>query len=171
MAAGSTQFAIPSVERPVPPGRRRHGQRGGALLEFVIVLPVLVMVVFGVWEFGRIFDAWLVATNAAREGARYAVEWRSADGPFTTYVQGKVMDYVLSGYGSRVNTAGGGVRIYPDTDITVTPSASGSGAVTVAVTAHVDIWAPGPYGGGSFGWSFFGPGGTFDVHAWTTMYK
>ncbi len=169
MAAWSEQASAPGHEVPAALAGRFHCQRGAALLEFVIVFPVLLMLVFGVWEFGRIFDAWQVSTNAAREGARYAVEWNSTkDGPLIPYVKGKVMAYVDSGYGSRVNAAGGDVQIDPATDITVT---SESGVVTVAVTAHVAIWAPGPYGGGPFGWSFFGPGGTFDVRAWTTMYK
>ncbi len=154
MAPQSSRATIASSERPIQQGT----QRGAALLEFVIVFPVLVMLLFGTWEFGRIFDAWLVSTNAAREGARYGVEWNATkDGPLIPFVQGKVLDYVNSGYGARVNTPGGDVRIDP-ADITVTP---GSGQVTVAVTAHVDIWAPAvaPLMGGS----------TFSVGAWTTM--
>lgn len=45
-------------------------ERGQALVEFALVVPVLVLILFGVVETGRMFNAWLVAANAAREGAR-----------------------------------------------------------------------------------------------------
>lgn len=49
--------------------RRRQGQ---TLAEFAITLPTLLILVFGVIEFGRIFQAWVTLQNAARTGARYA---------------------------------------------------------------------------------------------------
>ncbi len=52
--------------------RRRHGpgERGTALVEFALVLPLLAVLVFGIIDFGRIFQSWVTLTNAAREGAR-----------------------------------------------------------------------------------------------------
>lgn len=153
------------------PGIRwRHGQRGVALLEFVIVFPLLVTLVFSIWEAGRIFDAWLISTNAAREGARYAVEWNPALATSTCtdekcYVQNKVMAYLNSGYGARLSPTGGDVTIKAS-DISVTTTTTGSGPVTVAVTAHVEVFAPTPFSAG-----FLGPDGKFAVHAWTTMYQ
>lgn len=47
--------------------RRRRGQ---ALVELALVLPVLLLILFGIVEFGRIFHAYLVIANAARVGAR-----------------------------------------------------------------------------------------------------
>lgn len=47
--------------------------RGQSIIEFAIVLPVLLLVLFGITEFGR---AWMTAnilTTAAREGCRLAV--------------------------------------------------------------------------------------------------
>jgi hypothetical protein len=49
--------------------RRRKGQ---TLAEFAITLPILLILTFGVIEFGRIFQAWVTLQNAARAGARYA---------------------------------------------------------------------------------------------------
>lgn len=43
------------------------------LVEFAIVLPVLLLLLFGIFEFARIFHAWLTVTNSARYGVRYAV--------------------------------------------------------------------------------------------------
>jgi Flp pilus assembly protein TadG len=47
-------------------------QRGQTAVEFVLVLPLLLVLVFLVFEVGRLFGSWLLITNAAREGARYA---------------------------------------------------------------------------------------------------
>lgn len=44
--------------------------RGVALIEFALILPLLLMLVFGIIEFGRAYNARLVVTHAAREGVR-----------------------------------------------------------------------------------------------------
>ena len=46
-------------------------QRGQALVEFALALPLLLLLVFGVLEFGRAFKIKIVLTNAAREGTHY----------------------------------------------------------------------------------------------------
>jgi Flp pilus assembly protein TadG len=43
---------------------------GQALVETAIVLPVVVLMLFGILDAGRIFYTWNVVTNSAREGAR-----------------------------------------------------------------------------------------------------
>src|SRR5512134_641859 len=48
-------------------------QRGAALLETAITLPIILFVCVGIFEFGRAYQTWQVLTNAAREGARVAV--------------------------------------------------------------------------------------------------
>ena len=53
--------------------RRLGGERGTALLEMALTLPLLLLVAVGIFEFGRAFQTWEVLTNAAREGARLAV--------------------------------------------------------------------------------------------------
>ena len=45
-------------------------QRGQTLVELALVLPVIILILFGILEFGRIFHSYIVITNAAREGAR-----------------------------------------------------------------------------------------------------
>jgi Flp pilus assembly protein TadG len=52
---------------------RRRGRRGQALVEFALILPLLMLVLFGIVEFGRAWNAKQVLTDAAREGARLAV--------------------------------------------------------------------------------------------------
>src|SRR5690606_17088398 len=46
---------------------------GQALAEFALVLPILLLLIAGIIEFGRAFHIQQVVTDAAREGARAAV--------------------------------------------------------------------------------------------------
>lgn len=47
-------------------------KKGQALVETALTLPLLLLILMGIVEFGRIFNAYLIVTNASREGARYA---------------------------------------------------------------------------------------------------
>lgn len=53
--------------------RRAGPRRGQTLVEFALTLPILLLLMFGVIEFGRIFQAWVTLQNAARTAIRYAV--------------------------------------------------------------------------------------------------
>lgn len=46
---------------------------GQGLTEFAIVVPMLIVILVGIFEFGRAWHVRQVVTNAAREGARTAV--------------------------------------------------------------------------------------------------
>lgn len=98
--------------------------RGNSVVEFALVLPILLLVVFGITEFGR---AWLTVnalTTAAREGARLAVVTAPDVGAVTARVQ-------------QVCTAS---KIEP-TSINVTGPLFGdpSRAVTVEVTTNFTV--------------------------------
>jgi hypothetical protein len=49
----------------------RPGERGQELVEFALLLPLLLLIAFGVLDLGRAFHASITIANAAREGARY----------------------------------------------------------------------------------------------------
>jgi len=51
----------------------RNRQRGAAAVELAIILPCLVVLVFGMIEFGIMFYDKAVLTNASREGARAGI--------------------------------------------------------------------------------------------------
>ena len=57
----------------IPRKRRRTRQLGQSLAEFAIVVPIFLIVVFGVVDFSLGLRAWLTITNASREGARVLV--------------------------------------------------------------------------------------------------
>ena len=55
------------------------GERGAAVVELALVLPLLLFVLFGVIDFGRMLNAQLTLTEAAREGARAAALGQDAN--------------------------------------------------------------------------------------------
>ena len=50
-----------------------HDERGQALAEFAIVLPLILFFIAAILEFGRAWNIKQAVTDAAREGARYTV--------------------------------------------------------------------------------------------------
>lgn len=62
-----------------PPTRGRKGERGQSLVEFVLVLPLFLVLVLAAIDFGWALRSYIVATNSAREGARIGVFGESED--------------------------------------------------------------------------------------------
>jgi Flp pilus assembly protein TadG len=52
--------------------RRFAGQRGTALVELALVLPLLMLLLLGMIDFGKAFNSWIDETHLANEGARLA---------------------------------------------------------------------------------------------------
>ena len=48
-------------------------EKGQAMVEFTLILPVLLMIIMGIVEFGRAYSAYLTIQNAAREGVRLGI--------------------------------------------------------------------------------------------------
>lgn len=64
--------------------RRRHtllDDRGVALVEFALVAPLLMLLLFGMVDFGRAFNYWIDETHLANTGARWAVVDRNPGSP------------------------------------------------------------------------------------------
>lgn len=53
--------------------RRLRSERGAELIETALTLPLILLVVIGIIEFGFVFQKLEIVTNAAREGARVLV--------------------------------------------------------------------------------------------------
>ena len=60
--------------------RGRRGDQGAAAVEFALVLPVLVLILFAIIDFGRMLNAQITLTEAAREGARAGAILGPAEG-------------------------------------------------------------------------------------------
>lgn len=134
----------------MPTQRRRQrewrGEAGAELVEMALTLPLILMVLLGLSDFGLMFQKYEVVNNSAREGARFA----SANPNITTAeVQTRVLNYIQ---GSGLPTAVG------NPVVTVTPTTWTSGPGTWQAR-QVDVAYVHDY-------SFFGPmaswfGGTF----------
>lgn len=69
-----TRITQTTMNRALCPLRSRiRDERGQSLIEFVLALPILLVLVFGIIEFASAFRTYQVVTNVAREGARLAV--------------------------------------------------------------------------------------------------
>ncbi len=89
---------------------RRERRTGMAMVEMVIVAPLLLGMIFAIAEFGVMFGQWQTLTNAAREGARLAIVFRNpcVVGTVQTDAETAVQNYA----------AGAGLTI-PTSDISI----------------------------------------------------
>jgi Flp pilus assembly protein TadG len=94
----------------------RRRERGAALVEAAITVPIILLISVGIFEFGRAYQTWEVMTNAAREGARLAVLEGTTDGDVRT----------------RVNSylTGGGLTSLADANIVVNRAVALAGSAT-----------------------------------------
>ncbi len=102
-------------------------RRGQAVVELALVLPLFLLLVFGILEFGNVLNEYLVITAAAREGARAAAVQTEETAVIAT-----------------VRTAAATVD-RGSLQVTVTPAAAPrtrGQAVTVTVTNSVTITTP-----------------------------
>jgi Flp pilus assembly protein TadG len=73
---------MPRERRPILRCRERGGaarrrdERGAGLVEFVLIMPILFAIVFGIVDFGIGYNDWVALRQGAREGVRQAVTGR-----------------------------------------------------------------------------------------------
>lgn len=48
----------------------KNGEKGQALAEFALLVPLFLLLLFAIVDFGMGFYSWITITNSAREGAR-----------------------------------------------------------------------------------------------------
>ncbi len=65
-------------------------EAGASLVEFVLVLPLLLTLLFGMIDFGKAFNYWIDETHLANEGARWAAVNKNPGGG------GTLQDYIRS---------------------------------------------------------------------------
>jgi len=57
--------------------RRARRSRGQAMVEFTLILPLLLLLILGIYQFGQTYADYIQVTNAARDGGRKALVSRS----------------------------------------------------------------------------------------------
>ena len=105
--------------------RSRREDSGAELIEFALVVPLLLLLVVGIIDFGFMFQRYEVVTNAAREGARLA----SLPGYAQADVNQRVQDYL---------TASGLTDTATIAYATSTQALAASGRIVELVTVTVD---------------------------------
>lgn len=103
----------------------RRMRRGAAVVEFALVAPIFILLVFGMIEYGRMVMVQQVLTNAVREGARKAV----LDGADPTAIKQGVVDYLTSG----------NVRGATTSMVTLNPANPDTAAGGTAITVSISI--------------------------------
>ena len=138
---------------PSPTGRnrllrRRHRTRGQSMVEFTLILPVLMLMIFGIYQFGQAYSDYIQVTNAARTGGRKALVSRSdANGVNDAVAAAKSATWWLNPSQMNVTvspsqpwTAGQTVTVtvtYP-WSISLLGFVAGSGTLTSATTVRVE---------------------------------
>jgi len=86
--------------------RRLPVRKGAAMVEMALVLPVFLLLLLGIFEFGRALSISQMVTNASREGCRRAV----LDGSTNTEIETYVEDFLSGSIG--INTSDVTVEFY-----------------------------------------------------------
>jgi hypothetical protein len=107
---------------------QRAPRRGQALAEMAIILPVLLLLVFGIIEMSNAWRTFQVVTNAAREGARVAI----LDNSDVTDIETRI-DNHLSGGGLDEDVAVILIECYDNAD---PPAAVGAAPSKCATSGH-----------------------------------
>lgn len=105
----------------------KGNKRGQAMVEIAILIPILITILMGIFEFGRIFNAHLILTHASREGARSAA-LSSSDTDIIQTVNESIF---------YLDTSNLTISIYPSQS-----SRSRGTKVTVELDYNIDIIAP-----------------------------
>jgi Flp pilus assembly protein TadG len=123
------QFAL---DNPVP----ESGQRGQSLVEMAILMVVLLLIMAGVLDFGRMYFTYLALQNAAGEGAAYGAinpTWvNSGDNADPNNIEYRVR-----------NESSGTLIDWSTTTIVVdVPSIAGGAPITVSVSYVYEVITP-----------------------------
>ena len=118
-----------STRRRRRPTVLRRARAGTAVVEMAVVTPVLLALAFGCTDFGRIFHAYAVVSNAARCGAEYGALHN-----FTNYTRDSWETAVRNAVESDMQGLAGYQSQQLDVAIATTTDADGLFRVAVQVT-------------------------------------
>lgn len=117
------------------PDNQNDTERGQGLLEFAMVVGILLLLLFGIIDFSRLFFGYATMANGVREGARYAVV-HPDDEPGIKAAAHAMMIVVGAPVSVSVSYPGGG----PDNaDVGCKERLC---PVTVTATSDFGVWTP-----------------------------
>lgn len=94
-----------TAEQQFVPISQRHAQFGQAIVEFALTIVLLMTVVVGILEFGRIVWLYDTLANLSREIARYTIAVQHQREPIgTVTTPGTILGDVVPAYGTGLNT-------------------------------------------------------------------
>jgi Flp pilus assembly protein TadG len=118
--------------------RGRRSERGAIAVEFAILLPVFLLLVCGICDFGHVYYMKQLVTNASRDGARYGSLWTT-----NTTTGARIIPNAYTPTISAWITSKYASLLPDDANLQVTPGGdgytTGSGhdlSVTVTATKH-----------------------------------
>ncbi len=119
-----------------------RGEQGQALLEFALILPVFLMLIMGLIDFGRIYWADLVSEEVGRDAARY-ISLGESYSQVELAVENDAAPLGNVGWQSTNTTVSWTTSPAPSPNPPVSSSTWASGqAVTVQVTTKVGVFDP-----------------------------
>jgi hypothetical protein len=114
----------------------RNRQRGVAIVEYVVVLPICLLLILGTAEFGRALLQYNVLTQSVQDGARYlssrALLGTTGVVDITPELEDEVRNLVV--YGNRLGTGNPRLRGFDPDNVSVTDEGLG----VVRVEANYD---------------------------------
>lgn len=117
------------IQRKSKKDKKEDGQ---AMVEFALILPVFLLILCGIIDFGWLFYNQLSLNNACREGARYAVVHTAEDGETLSII-------------NHIENTTTTVFANDGVDISVTyssPNDPTSGDITVSMEAEISFFTP-----------------------------
>jgi Flp pilus assembly protein TadG len=70
---------------------RRRTERGAAVVEFALVVPLLCLIIIAILHFGKVMNYWLDLNHVASEGARKAaVNTFTSDAQYDSYIRSRL---------------------------------------------------------------------------------
>jgi Flp pilus assembly protein TadG len=94
--------------RTIPLQKVLRGENGQGLVEFALVVPLLLVLVFGITEFGRAWMTQNILTGAAREAVRIAVVPPPGGSVPNGIARGNAVLASAGLTGAQINISGGG---------------------------------------------------------------
>jgi len=129
---------------------RRHRERseGQAMVEFALILPIALLILLGIIQFGFLFAGHIGVTNAVRETARYGSTSAVNDATTATANAGQICTYLkntamtrVPGYSSSNVVTSGSQRTTVEYESYTDPHAAPN-TWSVRLTVHVEYKHP-----------------------------